>query len=462
MLERLRGSRAARRWARLIVAGGLILALSPIDAARGQDSGSSSFDGVAAGTVFDLRVKNESIPLLPEIQGAGPVSQARLTSLGQSEGFSAFPYPGEVVVGLPGLVTALTGAPLPQYPLIAKTVAPDPPASVNFPGINLSSESDGLRATSNAVIGQGSTGASTSAQVRSNADGTVTATSSAKVAAFELGGIAKISGFESTASATLEADGKVKAETHLSVGRISVPGLSLTIPAATPSAIPVPIPIPGIPGIPPIALPPIPLPLGGTTIDAPDIGIVDGQFVIRLPLLGGSQFAIPADAVFKAFATSGFNMSFSKPVVTDTGAVGSTLLINTTLPSLPANQFYNGPTDVEIAIGRVSASVQGSVLAGADVGGSATVDIPSGGVGAGFDGGGIDTGAGLGDLGSVGLPTSTGGGSQVALPTQPAGATREPLGDIFDIYLVLLGIGIAGTLSGQVVRFVGVRAGARA
>ncbi len=62
------------------------------------------------------------------IDGGGPVAQADIDSLGGSRAFAATPYPGELGVIGPGIVTSLLGLPAPpNYPFIAASRHPATP-----------------------------------------------------------------------------------------------------------------------------------------------------------------------------------------------------------------------------------------------------------------------------------------------------------------------------------------------
>ena len=62
------------------------------------------------------------------IDGGGPVAQADIDSLGGSRAFAATPYPGELGVIGPGIVTSLLGLPAPpDYPFIAASRHPAAP-----------------------------------------------------------------------------------------------------------------------------------------------------------------------------------------------------------------------------------------------------------------------------------------------------------------------------------------------
>ncbi|MFN2537892.1 MAG: hypothetical protein ABR549_07020 [Mycobacteriales bacterium] len=90
----------------------------------------ATFTGSAAAYGIDSTVSNPSVPLGLVVQAAGPAAQATLSSLQQSDTFASFPYPGEGVAGLPGVVGGTAGVPLPAYPFIVATSLGEPRSGV--------------------------------------------------------------------------------------------------------------------------------------------------------------------------------------------------------------------------------------------------------------------------------------------------------------------------------------------
>jgi hypothetical protein len=443
---------------------GLVVLAVPIGVANAQNVGSPSlsrtFDASAAAYGFDSTITNPSIPIGLVIQGAGPTAQTQLSSLGQAQSFAAFPYPGDTVQALPGTVSGLFGGlPLPDYPLIATTRAGEGRKVVNYPGIGLSAESTTGSTDATTTVGTDAIGFTSNANIRVT-DSDVIALADTDLRGLSIGNVVQVSGVHSSAKAVLGADGKVVTSYEMSIGKISVPGLKITIPVSTPSSVFIPIPIPGVPQLPSIPLAPVPIPLGGTTIEAPEIGLVNGQFTITLPFLGTGKFAVPADAVIQAFKAAGVGLTYQAAVVTDTGVVAPVLSVNTVLPAPPDNQLYSGPTPVTFALGRAAASIQGAAPATGD---SAALGGGDTSLGASLGGASFDSPIGT-DAGGLGLPElangSAGGTAPVtrSLPKVVAVAQRgAPLESVFDIYFVLLGIGLVGTLVSQTVRYMGVR-----
>jgi hypothetical protein len=327
------------------------------------------------------------------------------------------------------------------------------------------------------VVGTSGAGYTASAVAWQDPDATVHATASATMNVTQLGGLLTLSGVESSATEVMAPDGTIQGTSSLTIGRIGIPGLRLTVPTSTPSAVAIPIPIPGVPQLPILKFPPIPIPFGGVTLSAPDIGFVDGVFTLTLPIGGKQTYALPAQAVLDAFKALGVTMTFQAAHKTATSIVAPALSIRTTLPAPPQNSYFNGPTPIEVTLGRSSASIQGTVTPGAgssaDVGGSTPSDT-----------GGPTTPADLGTGGTAGTPGTPGtpgsplssvgsspSGAAPALATPTSGgralgpssrrtlaaARRSGLGSVFDLYLILLAVGVIGIVASQVLSYVGVR-----
>ena len=427
-----------------------------------------NFDAVAAAYGIDSTIDNPSIPLGLTVEAAGPVAQAHLSSINQSDGFAAFPYPGDAVVGVPGLVKGalLPGFPIPAYPAYANSELGSSPAEVDFPGITLSASSDQHSTHTRATAGEAAIGSVATADVTEQDSG-ITATASTSIQAATLGNLLSLSGVQSTATAVLGPDGKVTTSSSLAIARITVAGLNLTLPTQTPDHPGLPIPIPGIPSF-QLPFPAVPLPLGGLTLATPDIGFENGVFTITLPLLGNQTFSLPASTVLGALKAVGLDVSFQNAVKSANGIVGSNLTIKTVLPAPPSNKFFNGATPVSFTIGRASASFASASVNPPTTGGL----LPPPPVTSGFGGGTVDTsgtaattvsqpaGAGLGNLGGATGGQATGAPS--VTNTQPSrlqtlALERRLFSSLAPLYLALVGIGIAGTLAGQFLRYQGVR-----
>lgn len=441
---------------------GVVLTASPAEA-------DSAFDALANAYAVQVTATNQSLPVGLVIEGDGPVSSAHLNSSGQSDALAAFPYPGDTVAGLPGLAGALFGVPFPGYPFVAASQYGADPADINYPGVSLHAESGAHHAAAESVFGSDPSGSSSDARVEQLADESVQSIARTAADGLVLGDKVRISGFTSFAKVFADGStGELTRSTQLSFGRIFVPGLAIQVPANSPTSVPLLNPVPGLPQPPPAAFPPIPLPLGGTTIQAPDIGFVDGQFNVALPGLGAQRFAIPAQPVLDAFKAAGVTLTYQTPVSLETGVVGGALDIKFELPAGPDNPYFQGTTPVTYTVGRSTSLVTLRPLSGpAFTSGAAGV---LGGTGAGAESGlGIDgiagstDGLGLPPAGGE-LPASLDGSSvptAILTPGQGDGAdlvaANQTYGDVGNIYLALLCGGLVAAFAAWTLRMLGVR-----
>lgn len=449
------GVRSARRVA---MAFGFLVAVVGIVGLRSPASAQSetSFDAQAAAYGFDSTAPNPSVPFGIVPQAAGPTAQAQLSSLPQGRAFASYPYPGDAVVGLPGAFGAFVPGtpPLPAYPFYASSQLGSDPQEVNQPGVGLRAECTPTLVQSRAVTGSDGNGYVASARVESEPSGVVTATAVADLNAVSIGEVAFIEGVHSTAIARLGVDGELTFASSLVIGRISVPGLRLTIPTESPDSIPIPNPVSGLPQPPPVTLPPTPIPLGGTTLEAPDIGFRDGQFTVALPLLGNNEFAIPAEAALAAFRAAGLEVTYQAAQQTETTVVAPVLTLQTVVPAPPGNAYFSGATDVLVALGRSTASISSAQM-------EMAFDQPA------FDQPAFEPPPA--DLGGGATPALT--PADVAAPQPSSGAATAPTAasdeggfltrllraDLLNIYLVLVGAALIGTFSAQGFRVLGVQ-----
>lgn len=456
-----------------------------------------SFDATANAYGVDLTVANETIPLGIVPEASGPVALAHLDSLGDSDALASFPYPGEIVASLPGLAGALTnGIPFPAYPFLVATGAGDSPKDIAAPGIAMHAESGRSAASSRAVFGEEGSGGTSAARVEMLSDNSVRSSASAKFGVDLLGALG-LDAVQSSAKVTADPfTGELTREAHLSIGQITVGGLSLTLPTSTPGTVPVPIPIPGAPKIPPLDIPQLPVFFGGQTLAAPDLGFEDGTFTITLPLLGSAQkFAIPADTVLSALKALGIGVTYQAAQKTTTGVVAPVLTFDYTAPAPPKNKYASGPTHFYVAVGRSTASVtlrpvlpsanSGGFTGGGVIGGttsSGSVSPASGGTSPMTSGPqsiseppnqqaivpGVGTVAGV----LPGTGTATGSSPPVDAGSSPTGGTAlganpskisavnvadVSSADLSGLYLICIGIGASALAGALVLRVLGVR-----
>ena len=366
-MTRHRKARAGRRvcWAFVpvtAVAAGAQLVLT----AGVAKADSVVFDAFAQGIGVQATLTNRSLPLGLVFEGIGPEASSRVSSFGQSDAEASFPYTGTVVPGLFGLgPPLLLGLPGIEYPTQAATGAGQAPQDVDFPGISLHAESGTATNVAEAVLGGGGDGfggGRSTSRVDRNEAGDVLSTATAQFTTLKLGGSLVLSNLRSTVAVKADsATGALTRSSSFSIGRLTAPGLSLTVPKESPSKLSLPNPLPGLPQAPPVALPPIPLAMGGQTIPAPDLGFVDGTFTTTLPGFGNQKFAVPAQSVLDGFKSAGLDMAYQPAVETPYGMQGGSFTVKYTFDKLPDNQYFSGPVPVTYNVGSAVASVNLSV-----------------------------------------------------------------------------------------------------
>ena len=460
----------------------LALALVPITAAAAgahlvlsagiAQAEGEVFDAYAQGIGVQATLSNQSLPLGLVLEGFGPEASSHVTSFGQSDAEASFPYTGTVVPGLFGLgPPLLLGLPGIDYPTQAATGAGQPPHDVQFPGVSLHAESGTASNFADAVLGGGGDGAGggrATSRIDRDEAGNVLSTATAQFTALKLGGSLVLSNVNSTVSVLADATtGKLTRTSSFSIGRLTVPGLSVTVPMQSPAQLSLPNPLPGLPQAPPVPLPSIPLPMGGQTLPAPDIGFVDGTFTITLPGFGNQKFAIPAQAVLDGFKGAGVDFAYQPAVETPTGISGGAFTAKYSFAQLPENQYFSGPVPVTYNIGSAVASVNLTPVGSEAVtdAGTAGSAVDAGGVPAGVDGAAAPDLAGLG----TGLdPALTGAvpGTVDLMPVSPSGqpivragsSSSLPLtSDLSNLYFLLILLVVGQLVVTTVLRMLGVR-----
>jgi hypothetical protein len=407
-----------------------------------------TFDAFADAYGVDITFTNESVPLGIVPQGAGPVGHARLSSLGDSDAYASFPYPGDTVTGLPGTAGGLLGFPTPQYPMYVATQAGDDPKSQDVPGIALEAESGSSLARGRGVVGTDGYGSSAIATVDRLADESVRSDAQTLAGATVLNYF-QVTGVRSGATVVGDSStGEITRTSHLSITRISVPGLSIPVPATTPAV--APAPMPGFEQFPPPSFPPMPIPMGGTTLNEPELGFVDGTFVVTLPADGpsgpSSTYALPTGPVLKAFKAHGITMTFQGAQDFATGVIAPTVAFSYTTEAPPfATSVVFGRSIAAVDI--ISPGVE-SLDGGIGAPSSDPTDVP------------LPAAESLGPdfaaLNGAGLTTTSAG----TLPTidfaaggvnaEPAAVTRSFQYDLSAFYLLFVAISAVAVIAAAV------------
>ncbi|MGQ0632532.1 MAG: hypothetical protein ACT4P1_16050 [Sporichthyaceae bacterium] len=325
----------------------------------GSAGAAASYDAIARTETFTGTINNQSIPTGIDIEGGGPQAGVRQSSLGVSDASAQLPYAGETVPGLPAIGASLFNFPAPPYPFIAASNAGTPPQSVTYPGVSLQAESGDFATLAAATFGSAGSGANATARIDEARSGDVTANSATTADTVRLGPYVTLSDVRSLARVVANAgNGSLVRTTSSSIGRISVPGLVITIPESTPAQVPIPVPIPGVGNFPPLDTPPFPIPAGGVTLSDPDIGIQNGVFTVT-DVFGGQKqtYAIPTESALAGFEAAGVTVKFQQPQKTKTGLVAGAYNFSYTIPAPPPNAFYTGATRISQTTAYALASV---------------------------------------------------------------------------------------------------------
>jgi hypothetical protein len=207
------------------------------------------------------------------------------------------------------------------------------------------------------------------------------------------------------------------------------------------------------------------VPMGGTQIQNPDIGIQDGYFTLTMPVGPGSQkVAVPAGPVLDALKGAGITVTFQAPEKLTKGITSGTYKFTYTIPAPPDNSYYTGPTKVTQTTGLATATADLTPVFSSDGGG-------------GFNGSTGSFGAPGGGL--AGTPGDVQGATSPLVPAAPAiGAEPAPAPQVSgpdsssphlsvagfsvgvgvgNLYLALVVIALLGLVSSTAMRLMGVR-----
>jgi hypothetical protein len=141
-----------------------------------------SFSALAAADGVRVTVTVPDSGLTDEVvDGGGPSVQARIDSLGTSKAFASFPYPGDTVANLPGLVRTLSGGvPVPDLPFFVQSDDPIVPKQEAGTGpYVLRAQSEATQSAATASVGLASEGIGALGLARSEA--TVNSTAEAVI-----------------------------------------------------------------------------------------------------------------------------------------------------------------------------------------------------------------------------------------------------------------------------------------
>ncbi len=423
----------------------------------GSAGAEASYDATARTETFTLNIANQSIPTGIDIEGGGPAASVRQDSVGIGDASAQLPYAGDTVPGLPGIGAGLFGFEAPAYPFIASSTKGSAPQNVSYPGVTLHAESGDFTTEATSIAGQPGSGASASARIDESRSGDVLSTASTGADAVKVGPYGTLSDVRSIATVKADgASGKLTKTSSSSIGRISFPGLTFTVPKQSPGAIPIPVPIPGVPNQAPIEVPPFPFPGGGQTFHNPDLGIQDGFFVVTSPQDGTQQkYAVPSGPVLEGLKALGVTMTFQAPQETATGIVAGAYVFRYTFAEPPPNPYFTGATDVTQSTAYALASVNLTPIIADGVG--STPVAPTGGV---------DGAALPGTVDGAGLPGLIDAGAIPTVPLSPVASGGAPSIDLVgfkiglgadNLYLAVAALALLGLLGVAGTSWLGVR-----
>lgn len=296
-------------------------------------------------------------------------AQALVDSIGRSTAYASAPYPGDIVVGLPGLVNGLGAGelpPVPDYPLYVNSDFPAEPARRGELGpYVLDARSDALESVGSVAIGMSSESLKVGAvNARSEASvdevtGALVARAWSSVDPIAVGGLLSIGKIETVVRMEMLVGEEPKIEASTDLGTITIAGIK--------------------------------------------VGITDEGLVLGAPIPG---LSIPgATAGLSALlAQAGIDLEVLPAVKTDTSYTSQGLRISygTEVPVV-------GETRVSVVVGRATVSVSAAV-APAPADPEAVIDLPAAPV----------------DMGGL-LPAQV-DGLDLSLPWEVAAAPVTPAG----------------------------------
>lgn len=422
----MRVTRSRERGALLALVGAVLVAVAPVSPAGSQDAGSGydflNLHALADGVTVDFNLRG-FLPI-EDLVGLSSITSEAHFGAGRSDSLAALPDPGDLILTLPGTLSALAGVSgLPDYPAAASAdhpatpvhdvqIAPD--AGLGVGRLHAEAAEDGASAFAHVghqvdtvgLLPSFSVGTirTTARTTQINAD-TLEAVATTSISDLDLlGGLLSIDSVTSEVSATVEDDRPT--------ARVS----KVTVAGATIAGVPIGITDQGI------------VALGSPTALAP---VVD-TLVAPLLSLGIQVRTTPSSVEVgdRTATASGGGLSIRVPIDV---------------------QGYPGVLDV--TFGRALAELE--VSERSDGGAS-----PGDGDGVGLDDGAPFPGPGssfgdLGGLGGSGLPSdrsaSPGGrGLGTEVVSVPAVRTLEDL-DLTTLYQVMLLGGLALFAAGQIV-----------
>ena len=316
----------------LLAAAATTIGCAGLVAAATTSTASTSFRATATATTVTAQVANpDQLPLGATAELSGQTAQAVTDQLGTSTGFASLPYPGDFVVGAPGLVAGAGGPSLPDYPLYVKSDRDTKPhAKAEGPGYLLDAASQDRSTQAQALGSATDTAAFRSGRGQAQAkttvgsDGGVKATATTELESITVSGVLRIGRVASEVTVTRTASGALSRKSSLQVEGVAVTGQQ--------------------------------------------VGFVDGQLV-----LAGTQHPLAGTPLNDAMAEAGVTMTSVAPVDGPEGRTGGALVV-----TVQNTNDSAGTTQATYRLGGAAAFVsfagapEGGAIGGTDevVGGS--------------------------------------------------------------------------------------------
>jgi hypothetical protein len=215
--------------AMMLAAPAVAAGSSTVHAVGGAYQATASAEGVRVGVAAPRFLLVEQL-----VDAGAPVAQAAVDGLGGSSAFASVPYPGDVVVTLPGTLAAGSGHPVPpeaRYPLYAGSDYPAAQeAKVSEPGLELVAHSESLSSRASGMVAAGA-GDSVISSLRSQASadrdpaaGTVRSVAITAADGISLGGVLQIGHVVARAEVTRAPDGQPARRSEFHADGVSIGG----------------------------------------------------------------------------------------------------------------------------------------------------------------------------------------------------------------------------------------------
>lgn len=185
---------------------------------------SAAFSAVAAADGMRVSASAPGFLVVEDfIDAGGPTAQAAISDLEGSRGFASVPYPGDLVLSGPGLLSIAAGIQLPAgYPFYAASAYPTTPeAVVDQPGLHMESHSEDSSSAAAARLGPEEGGnVRSSAKVLREANG-ITAEALGVADLVKVGPV-EVKGFVASAKVTRTPGGEPQRSSSMQFGAMTV------------------------------------------------------------------------------------------------------------------------------------------------------------------------------------------------------------------------------------------------